>query len=632
MKNKTICICTAVFLFLISGINDHSVFSQNKTAPPPFEVLYSNSNGNINQPVLTNTMPPVKEKNPQLIRLETQLEAARTSGNTVTAKQVQKQIDALLGSEPVESHMEPGATIITGLNIPLEQPDYQQAQIHNLSIMSAAIATVPAGAPTAGKLWYVTTRYNGSGADTLKFYTSTNNGASWVYYGGSFLPSNYDYNRDELDLELVYDGTDVWLFCVAGLRDISSDNRRCEFIRFNTTTNVGSWVSILSFPGGSSATEHYNPRITSDNANYTSNAYVMILCSLDSTAGSNHFVKQKYVLITSPFAGSLSFNYNQPSGSDGFYWYANNLTNANTYLYGDIAYYKDDGGTGQGRVVAVYGNYGTAYNNIYISYLNGYNSFGGSLSITEPNINKQVKIAFNGGANNRNGMISYVRQYNSADWDIFALRTTTGGSTAGSWTRDTIDYSGDRARTCDLIAVRNANNQFKLCYSQDNPSVPAGFYKYFNGSTWSAKIQFSSLTVDTAFAKPRAGYMLGGGDDGLAVWSSAGGYNGYLAKDMQSTTGITGNSQIPSGYSLSQNYPNPFNPSTTIRFALPVSGYVSIKIYDIAGKLVSEIVNSNLEAGLHEISYNASNLSSGAYFYRIEANGFTDVKKMLLIK
>ena len=291
MKNKTIYIYSAVFLFLITGILQHTVFSQNKPAPPPLGVFYSNSNGNVNDPMLTTTKPVVKEKSPQLVQLEAQLETARTSGNTLIAKQIQKQIDEQLGGAPVESHMEPGATIITGLNIPVEEGDYQQSQIHNLSIISSAIATVPTGAPTAGKLWYATTQYNGSGADTLKFYSSTNNGSSWVYYGKSSLNYNNNYNKDELDLELVYDGTDVWLFCVIGLTDITNGGRKCEFVRFNTTTNVGTWVSILSFPGGSSATEHYNPRITSDNTNYTSNAYVMILCSLDSTAGSNHLCK-----------------------------------------------------------------------------------------------------------------------------------------------------------------------------------------------------------------------------------------------------------------------------------------------------------------------------------------------------
>jgi hypothetical protein len=309
----------------------------------------------------------------------------------------------------------------------------------------------------------------------------------------------------------------------------------------------------------------------------------------------------------------------------------NNGTNTNTYLYGDIAYYKDDGGTGSGRVITVYGNYGSGFNNIYIAFLNGYNAIGGNVVVSESNLTKNHRIAFNGGTNNRNGMITYVRQFNSADWDIFGVRTTNGGSTVAGWTRDTIDYTGDRARTCDLVALRNASNQFRITYAQDNPTNPAAFYRTFNGS-WSGKMLFSNTTVDTAFSKPRAGYLLGGGDDGFGVWSSIGGYNAYFSKQIQSTTGITGNNEIPSGFSLSQNYPNPFNPVTNIKFSIPRTGIVTLKVYDITGKEVAQLVNQNLNAGTFTIDFDASHLSSGAYFYRLSADGFTDVKKMILVK
>lgn len=85
-------------------------------------------------------------------------------------------------------------------------------------------------------------------------------------------------------------------------------------------------------------------------------------------------------------------------------------------------------------------------------------------------------------------------------------------------------------------------------------------------------------------------------------------------------------------YGLSQNYPNPFNPATTIKFQIPVEGNVSVKVYDISGKLVTELVNEFMQTGKHSVQFNGSNLSSGAYYYRIDANGFTDIKKMLLIK
>ena len=91
-------------------------------------------------------------------------------------------------------------------------------------------------------------------------------------------------------------------------------------------------------------------------------------------------------------------------------------------------------------------------------------------------------------------------------------------------------------------------------------------------------------------------------------------------------------SNIPSEYSISQNYPNPFNPSTKIDFSLPNDSKVSIKIYDITGKLAAEVINADMNAGFHTVSFNASDLSSGVYFYTINAGSFTKTMKMILAK
>ena len=93
---------------------------------------------------------------------------------------------------------------------------------------------------------------------------------------------------------------------------------------------------------------------------------------------------------------------------------------------------------------------------------------------------------------------------------------------------------------------------------------------------------------------------------------------------------------LPTVYSISQNYPNPFNPTTKIDFELPYDSKVSILLYDISGREVGKLVNEQLTAGYHNVQFNGSNLSSGMYFYRINANGgsqnFVTTKKMVLIK
>ena len=100
-----------------------------------------------------------------------------------------------------------------------------------------------------------------------------------------------------------------------------------------------------------------------------------------------------------------------------------------------------------------------------------------------------------------------------------------------------------------------------------------------------------------------------------------------------SVTGVDDNDLEPvSTYKLYNNYPNPFNPSTKIRYSLPVKSNVNLQIYDAAGKEVASLVDGEQPAGEHEINFDAENLTSGVYFYKLQAGSFIQTKKMLLLK
>jgi hypothetical protein len=88
----------------------------------------------------------------------------------------------------------------------------------------------------------------------------------------------------------------------------------------------------------------------------------------------------------------------------------------------------------------------------------------------------------------------------------------------------------------------------------------------------------------------------------------------------------------PTAFSLSQNYPNPFNPTTTIRYALPRRSHVTLAVYNTLGQLVARLVNGDIEAGSHEVTFDAKGLASGVYFYCIQAGDFVQSKKLLLLK
>ncbi len=138
--------------------------------------------------------------------------------------------------------------------------------------------------------------------------------------------------------------------------------------------------------------------------------------------------------------------------------------------------------------------------------------------------------------------------------------------------------------------------------------------------------------------------------DGLAAWKINGNRAAHLfvsrsigsqqiisqtdvyQLDSSIVTGIVQGNELPTEVRLFQNYPNPFNPSTIISYNLPVGAHVTLKVYDVLGREVATLVDGFVQAGHHEATLSAPELSSGIYFYRMQAGGFTSVKKLVLLK
>ncbi|CAN5616783.1 hypothetical protein BH10BAC5_BH10BAC5_02370 [soil metagenome] len=112
------------------------------------------------------------------------------------------------------------------------------------------------------------------------------------------------------------------------------------------------------------------------------------------------------------------------------------------------------------------------------------------------------------------------------------------------------------------------------------------------------------------------------------------GYAGLILRNRSNSLVNVGGtvSNIPDYFRLKQNYPNPFNPTTQIKYELPITNFVILKVYDVLGNEVETLVNENQNAGSYSVTFNASNYPSGIYFYKIETSNFSETKKMLLIK
>lgn len=109
--------------------------------------------------------------------------------------------------------------------------------------------------------------------------------------------------------------------------------------------------------------------------------------------------------------------------------------------------------------------------------------------------------------------------------------------------------------------------------------------------------------------------------------------NGIYERNISELTGITHvSSEIPWKFSLEQNYPNPFNPETNIKFSIAAKNNIKISVFDVTGKEISVLIDMQLEPGTYEINFDASALTSGIYFYRLEADNFSETKRMILVK
>lgn len=155
--------------------------------------------------------------------------------------------------------------------------------------------------------------------------------------------------------------------------------------------------------------------------------------------------------------------------------------------------------------------------------------------------------------------------------------------------------------------------------------------KYYNGDLLSWKQEVLDITeYANSSTNMRIRFSL--------ISNRAGVADGWYIDDIKITnyqnlvvsTGEEG--KIPVKYFLDQNYPNPFNPKTKIKFGLPKAAFVTLKVYDITGKVLKILLNSVKTAGSHEVIFEGNDLSSGVYFYSLETENFKDVKKMILIK
>ncbi|MCX7833729.1 MAG: DUF4394 domain-containing protein [Ignavibacteria bacterium] len=233
-----------------------------------------------------------------------------------------------------------------------------------------------------------------------------------------------------------------------------------------------------------------------------------------------------------------------------------------------------------------------------------------------------TRIGFNVGAIGSPAMSGFqVRMQNTT------ITTITGFVTTGTWqtvfTSNSYLPTGTGWQYIDLstpFSYNGTNLLVEVCFNNSswsaNTTVNATavspqrtFHQYADLSTGNGCVDPLSLTTSNPLL-PNVCLVINPGGSGISNF----------------------NNEIPVRYELGQNYPNPFNPITKINFSIPKQGLVTLKVYDVLGREVATLVNEVKTPGNYMVDFDASELASGVYFYKLDVNGFSDVKRMMLIK
>jgi hypothetical protein len=215
-------------------------------------------------------------------------------------------------------------------------------------------------------------------------------------------------------------------------------------------------------------------------------------------------------------------------------------------------------------------------------------------------------------ASSNNNILCYASKFSSGETGVVIVNKGTASQVIGMDTK--------------TIGVGQHYYILSFTGGTDNGDFSANVYINGNGPTAYQWGPYGDL-----FAIPADSYPT---ESGLKFNSPARsvqmiiieGGNNYISSVDKS------GSEMPRTYNLYQNYPNPFNPSTVISYQIPASVFITLKIFDVLGREVETLVNEHQNAGNHSVQFNATNLASGVYFYKLEAGNYNNTKKLLLVK
>jgi hypothetical protein len=242
-------------------------------------------------------------------------------------------------------------------------------------------------------------------------------------------------------------------------------------------------------------------------------------------------------------------------------------------------------------------------------------------------------------------LCSVARTSNVDPLDVMFVRSTNGGRTWSAPVRVNDDADTTAWQWFGTMSVAPTGRiDVVWLDTRDNPgSVNSSLYYSYSidgGVTWSPNVRLSP-SFDPHVGWPQQNkmgdyfHMVSDSTCAHLAWAATfgGEQNVYYGHISYLPTGVAnGREQIPGNFSLLQNYPNPFNPGTLIQFALPRASFVKLSVFTVLGEKIATIVSGQLAAGTHTVRWDAAGLASGVYFYRLEADGFWQTKRLVVLR
>lgn len=514
-------------------------------------------------------------------------------------------------------------------------------------------------------------RYNGTADSTDNSYEMTVDLAGNVYVAGSSRSTGGAYD-DMVTIKYNSEGTVQWLQRYNGTADstdyaesIAVDDAGNVYV-VGSSMGTGSHFDFVAIKYNSQGVQQWLQRYDGPNNNRDFGEAITIDGSGNVyVAGSSlgNGSDYDYAVIKYNSSGMQQWlqRYNgSGNASDSPFFMA--LDNAgNVYITG----YSSGVGTGLDIMTTKYSSSGTLLwdqrfngtgngvdvgnsvavdgtGNVYISGYSSGSTTGFDIVTIKYNSSgtQQWQKTYNGPANSSDLSASmaidasgnvYVTGYsmgNSSGEDYATIKYSTSGDELWIQRYNGSGNTNDESRS---LAVDGSGNVYVTGLSGSGTNYDYATIKYNSLGTQQWEQRYNGLISD----RDEATWITLDTSGSVFVTGNSRSNTGFdiVTIKYSQTVGIQSvSNEIPKAFSLSQNYPNPFNPKTNIGLRVADFGFVSLKVFDITGKEVALLVSQELSAGVYNVDFDASNHSSGTYFYSMETAGFRDVKKMVVVK